>query len=442
MSKKKSPVDGKFRTVAEGIPEGASHAAGPLLNDPETMKLLHELQVHKIELELQNEELKVQRDRAEDAIKKLEQTKDALEQSRKKLNITLKNAKIGTWEWDIISGIISFDKRTEEIFGIEPGSFKGTLSAFENLVHEDDLTYVKQSLSKALSEKPEQILYRTRPVNGKFSYVSVSSVMIRDRQGNPKTMSGVCFDITDMKTGTELILRNLNEALLRSNKDLQQFAYVASHDLQEPLRMVASFTQLLQMRYSDKLDKDANEFIQFAVDGAKRMYDLLNGLLSFSRIQTTGNEFGITVMNRVVDKVKGNLMLLIERTGAVIESENLPSIKADENQMIQLMQNLISNSIKFSRGKPRIIISSAKNKTEVIFSVTDHGIGIESQYFERIFRIFQKLNPDSDYEGTGVGLAICRRIIERHGGRIWIESVPGSGSTFFFAIPDILGSKN
>lgn len=199
--------------------------------------------------------------------------------------------------------------------------------------------------------------------------------------------------------------------------------------------MISSFSQLLQLQYSDKLDQQANEYINFAVDGSKRLYELLNGLLAYSRVQTKGRSFEEISMQTVIQKVKENLRLLIEETGAEISCDTLPEIKADENQMIQLMQNLIDNSIKFCSSKPVINVSYKVKEGIYIFSVKDNGIGIEPQYFERIFRIFQRLHLRDEFKGTGIGLALCKRIVERHGGEIWVESVPDQGSVFSFSLP-------
>lgn len=235
---------------------------------------------------------------------------------------------------------------------------------------------------------------------------------------------------------TEEKLKGTVEALERSNKDLEQFAYVASHDLQEPLRMVASYVQLLERRYKDRLDSDAKEFITFAVDGATRMQKLINDLLSFSRVSTRGKEFKDTDSKYALDQAIENLRMAIEDAGAVITYDKLPKISADESQLIQLFQNLIDNAIKFrSQEVPNIHISAKDNRHEWLFSVQDNGIGIDSQYAERIFVIFQRLHEREKYPGTGIGLAICKRIVERHGGQIWVESELGKGSTFFFTIP-------
>jgi PAS domain S-box-containing protein len=241
-------------------------------------------------------------------------------------------------------------------------------------------------------------------------------------------------DITEHKQTEKL--RQTVEELARSNRDLEQFAYVSSHDLQEPLRMVASYLQLLEQRYKGRLEADADEFIAYAVDGAKRMQELINDLLAFSRVRTKGKEFTKTDCSHVLGQAIANLQAAIEESGAVLTNDSLPIVEADETQLIQLFQNLLDNAIKFRRKEPpRIHISAKRKGEEWLFSVIDNGIGIDPQYAERIFVIFQRLQEKEECPGTGIGLAICKRIVERHGGRIWVESTPEKGSTFFFTIP-------
>lgn len=368
--------------------------------------------------------------------KKLKVAKKALEQSEQKLKMLLENGRIGIWERDLGSGRVIWDSRMEEIFGFKPDTFDNSSSTFMNCVHEEDISNYEEIVGKSIrSGLPYEVVFRTRPVDGESNYIAEKGFIISDDKGNPAKMMGVCFDVSDMKKGAEQVIMKMNEELLRSNKELQQFAYVASHDLQEPLRMVSSFSQLLAMKYAEKLDDDAKEYIKYAVDGSKRMYDLLNALLAYSRVQTRGREFHPIDMNKVVEKVRANLHLLIEKTGTVIDSDNLPVINADENQMVQLIQNLIENGIKFNQGKPHITISSELAQSLRIFSIKDNGIGIEEKYFDRIFRIFQRLHTSKDYPGTGIGLAICQRIVERHNGSIRVESTPGEGSVFYFSIP-------
>ena len=234
------------------------------------------------------------------------------------------------------------------------------------------------------------------------------------------------------------------QELARSNADLQQFAYVASHDLQEPLRMVASYLQLLERRYKDRLGADANEFINYAVDGAGRMQNLINDLLAYSRVGTQGKPLKSTNCADVFRRALLHLKIAIEESKAVItHDEPFPIVHADESQLVQVLQNLISNAIKFRGDQaPHIHIGVQHLNEEWVFSVKDQGIGIDPQYKERIFMIFQRLHNRTEYVGTGIGLAICKRIVERHGGRIWVESELVKGSTFYFTIPDYQGVEN
>jgi light-regulated signal transduction histidine kinase (bacteriophytochrome) len=231
-------------------------------------------------------------------------------------------------------------------------------------------------------------------------------------------------------------LQRKSSELARSNEELERFAYVASHDLQEPLRMVASYTQLLARRYRGRLDSEADEFIAFAVDGATRMQNLIRDLLSYSRITTQGRSLQPVDARLACTTALQNLQRSIEESGASVSVGTLPTVRADATQLTQLFQNLIGNALKYCRQRvPQIHVDAQISGKVWLFAVQDNGIGIEEQYFERIFQMFQRLHTREEYPGTGIGLAICRRIVERHGGKIWVESQPGQGSTFRFAIP-------
>lgn len=226
------------------------------------------------------------------------------------------------------------------------------------------------------------------------------------------------------------------EELARSNGELEQFAYVASHDLQEPLRMVASFTQLLGKRYRDQLDDDGRDFIHYAVDGANRMQNLISDLLSFSRVGTRETVFEPTSCDFILNRALGNLALMIEESGAEITCDGLPQVMGDAKQLSQVFQNLIANAIKFRGSKPpKVEIRAEPAGGNWKISVRDNGIGIPAEQASRIFVIFQRLHTRTEYPGTGIGLSICKKIVERHGGRIWMEGSPGGGSTFFFTLP-------
>ncbi len=251
------------------------------------------------------------------------------------------------------------------------------------------------------------------------------------RLSNEKLM----LEIENRKRAEEALKQTLSE-LTRSNEDLQQFAYVASHDLQEPLRNVASCIQLLRREYGDRFEGNADDYMNYAIEGAVRMKALIQDLLTYSRITTRGKTPGSVDCEETFNGAIKNLASAIQETGAVITHDPLPTIWADDTQLLQVFQNLIANGIKFHRDtSPRIHVSATKDSNKWIFSVKDNGIGIQEKYLNRIFIIFQRLNKRSKYAGTGMGLAIVKKVVERHGGQVWVESEPGTGSAFYFSIP-------
>ncbi|WP_263020539.1 PAS domain-containing sensor histidine kinase [Natronobiforma cellulositropha] len=236
------------------------------------------------------------------------------------------------------------------------------------------------------------------------------------------------FDITDRYT--------YQRRLEASNEHLQQFAYVASHDLQEPLRMVTSYLQLLERRYGDDLDEDASEFIQFAVDGSERMKAMIDGLLTYSRVETQERSVDAVDLEAVLDGVLTNLDLQIHETGAHITVDSLPTVRGDAGQLSQLFQNLLENALQYSgEQQPQVSITATRAADEWLVSVSDEGIGIDDADADQVFEMFQRLHSHEEYEGTGIGLAVCKRIVDCHGGKIWLESTPGHGSTFSFTLP-------
>lgn len=304
---------------------------------------------------------------------------------------------------------------------------------------EDRERWISMLAEEGFVEGFEIPIYRQ---DGEIIWVSHNGREVRNGDGDITYYEGAVMDITLRKHAQEQLERYAQE-LERSNAELEQFAYVASHDLQEPLRMVSSYTQLLARRYRDQLDADADEFIEFAVDGANRMQHLINDLLAYSRVGTRGGRFEPTDLANVLANARLNLAASIEEQNALITNDDLPRVLADKGQLIQLMQNLIGNAIKFrSDGSPRVHISAQDQEREWLISVQDNGIGISPEYHERVFEIFQRLHGRDEYPGTGIGLAVSRRIVERHGGEIWVESEPGQGSTFYFTIPKRDGDRS
>ncbi len=313
---------------------------------------------------------------------------------------------------------------------------------FATMVHPDDLQELEAFQRKVLEASDGIILeneHRAKHKDGTWLWLHTwESPFLRNVDGSLKQKVGVAIDITELKQMEKKLQETINE-LKRSNKELQQFAYVSSHDLQEPLRTIASFTQLLAKRYKSKLDSDADEFMDYIVDASVRMKQQIQDLLEYSRVATQTEEFELVNMNLILNQTIQSLNTSIEEFKAEIIVDELPYVIGDAGQLQRVFQNLIANAIKFRKPEksPIIHISSYKDEDnhEYMFSVKDNGIGIEEQYLERIFTIFQRLHTIEEYHGTGIGLSIVKRIIEQHGGRIWVESEFGVGSTFHFTLP-------
>jgi len=297
----------------------------------------------------------------------------------------------------------------------------------------ENLPALLQNLGRTGSALDRFGVWKHRKKDGTFFQVDITSCAVP--YGDQTATLFVASDVTELKQAEAELARKAKE-LARSNAELEQFAYVASHDLQEPLRMVSSYTQLLARRYGGQLDADADEFIGFAVDGAARMQNLIHDLLAFSRVTTKGHELKPADAEAALSQALLNLKAAVEDSDAAVTSDPLPRVMADSGQLVQLFQNLVGNAIKFRREEPpRIHVSAEQGTGEFVFSVRDNGIGIQPQHLERIFVIFQRLHAGAEFPGTGIGLALCKKIVERHGGRLWASSEPGAGSVFYFTIP-------
>jgi two-component system, chemotaxis family, sensor kinase Cph1 len=300
--------------------------------------------------------------------------------------------------------------------------------------------YLRETVPRYLAAVDDELIehqYRMRHKNGSWHWLdSKEQIFQRQEDGSPQQIFGMVEDVTESRKAEEQLAR-YTEELERSNTELEQFAYVASHDLQEPLRVVTSYLQLLERRCGGELGEDASRYIERTVGGSERMKILIDDLLAYSRVTSRGKEPESISSSEALDHALDNLKMAIEESGARVTRDKMPEVRADATQLTQIFQNLVGNAMKFhTETAPQVHIGAEERDGEWVFSVRDNGIGIEPQYIERIFRIFQRLHTRSEYSGTGIGLAICKKIAERHGGRIWVESEPEKGSTFYFTIPE------
>jgi PAS domain S-box-containing protein len=356
--------------------------------------------------------------------------------AQQKLEIAVDNANIGIWEWDFGKDLVTLDSRTEKMLSIEKGNYERSFSTIGNLIQEEDLPYVKRSLNQVIKTgNQNEAVFRVKLPNKVMKYLYSKAFLDKTIAGKGEKLTCTLSDVTSIKKGAEQVLLKVNQELTRMNTDLKQFVHFASHDLQEPLRSVSSFAQMLEMRFADKLGDDGREYIRFVVDGVNRMYSLINGIASYSRATATAEKFEKVRMNDVVEKATKNLNLKIREKNAVIESRKLPVVYADEIQMVQVFQNLIDNSLKFCKTTPHVIISVKSSEDAYTFIVKDNGPGISRENFEKAFRIFNRLGSEDQVSGRGIGLAICKRIVEGHGGKIWVESEPEKGASFLFTVP-------
>jgi PAS domain S-box-containing protein len=308
-------------------------------------------------------------------------------------------------------------------------------SGWSQALHPDDAPRAAAAWQQAVADRhPYEVEYRVRRHDGVYRHFLVRGAPVLLDDGSVREWVGACIDITGRKQA-EVELQRLSDELQRSNVDLEQFAAVVAHDLQEPLRAVTGFASLLQSQYQGRLDEKADSFLAGAFDGTVRMQQLIDDLLAYSRVATSGEARQPLQADEALDTALANLSAALDESGAVVTRDPLPQVIANRTQFVQLLQNLVGNAIKF-RGEavPAIHVSAARQEEHWIFSVRDNGIGIGPAK-ARIFAIFQRLHPRGKYPGTGVGLAICKRIVERHGGRIWVESQLGHGATFFFTLP-------
>ena len=340
------------------------------------------------------------------------------------------------------SGMMYISPQIEDILGFEPQEWIADSQVFWRQIHPQDRERVDEGLQQAWQTGESfRSEYRLFAKNGRLVWVRDESVLVRDEEGNDLFRQGIMIDITERKRA-EAALKNYATQLERSNRELQDFAYISSHDLQEPLRKIQAFGERLGSKYADILDERGQDYLERMIKSAARMQNLINDLLAYSRVTTKANPFEEVSLTEVAKEVVNNLQLRLEETGGRVEIEALPEIQADELQMQQLFQNLISNALKFHKEdvKPSVRIypeeSGGSNSDGMVqIHVTDNGIGFEEQYLEKIFQPFQRLHSREEFPGSGIGLAICRKIVERHGGTLVAHSEPGEGSDFVITLP-------
>jgi PAS domain S-box-containing protein len=368
------------------------------------------------------------------------QIEEELRRSIRQLNAILTNIPDIAWLKDKESRFIAVNKPFADTAGMRPADLIGKTD-FDIWPKELAERYRADDREVMATGRRKQVIEPLVDKEDKKTWIETIKTPIHDDRGNIIGTTGIAHDVTERKR-LEEEREKWTAELARSNAELEQFAYIASHDIQEPLRMVSSFTQLLAKRYKDRLDKDADEFIAYIIDGTTRMQRMIEDLLAYSRVGTRGKSFEPTDLEDILNQAVTNLKVVIEENKAVATHDPLPTVMADSSQMVQLFQNLISNAIKF-RGEepPRIHISAQRKGDDWVFSVEDNGIGISPEFMGHLFQIFQREHAANKYPGTGIGLAICKRIVERHGGRIWAESVHGRGSIFYFTIPARKGNR-
>lgn len=377
-----------------------------------------------------------------------------LELSNERYEYATKATNDVIWDWDLANDkVVRAGTGFYTMFGYNEKEANLDDMFWMKKVHPGDRENVLQKRQLVFGDPKQDFWedeYRFLRSNGEYAYVYDRGFIFRDNEGKPVRMIGATKDITEQKR-SELQLKDLYgkleeraSQLQLSNTELERFAYIASHDLQEPLRMVSSFLQLLQKKYNDSIDEKGKEYIRFAVDGSIRMKRLINDLLDYSRVSTRKQQLEKVDMQLVMQEVLQNLGLQIEEKRAVIEVGKMPVLTwADKTQMVQLLQNLVGNALKYSDQQPPLVqISVKEENNEWQFAVKDNGIGFEQKFAEKIFVIFQRLHNKTEYSGTGIGLAICKKIVDRHGGTIRVESEPGKGSIFYFTISKQLTAEN
>ncbi len=369
-------------------------------------------------------------------IEKQQNLQERLEDTNARLNNAQHIGKLGYWSFDMETQELYWSDEVYRIYERDPETFKPSLEAFLEIIKPEGQYIWEKAMEPVMAgEKNLNLQHKIDLENNRIKWIQERAELIRDKNNRPVRLDGTSQDITRLKLLNDQLEQKATE-LEASNKELEQFAYTASHDLKEPLRMVSSFLERLKKKYDGQLDEKGHMYIHFAVDGARRMTKLIDELLAYSRVGRVTNELEEVDLNELLDEIIISIAGDSDQANAEIIYDDLPVIKAVPVSMKILFQNLISNGLKYQKNesRPKIAIKSDDLDSHWQFTVIDNGIGIKKEYFEQIFKLFSRLHSDDEYSGTGMGLAICKKIVNQHGGEIWVESEDGNGSEFYFTI--------
>ena len=368
----------------------------------------------------------------------IKRTESQLRESQQRLNLALTSAEIGAWSWDVYKGEAVWDDRMHDIFGMPRGSFAGTSEAFFDCLHPEDLERVRQAVQSSIDQKEIDLDVDFRIVwpDGTVRHITSRGAAVRGEDKRPARVAGVCLDITERKHA-EQQLKEYASRLEATNRELEEFAYIISHDLQEPLRTLQFFSDSLQVNLKDQLDEQSRADLQFITDAAQRMQQLVRDLLALSRTGRAEMKKDRVPLQACLDDAMSALSNRVRETGATVDIGDLPEVRGDRVMLTQVFQNLIGNAFKFvpEATSPHVSVTAHSRDGMCEVCVADNGIGIKPEYAKKIFAPFQRLHASAEYEGTGIGLAICRKVVRRHGGRIWVDPSGEAGAKFCFALP-------
>lgn len=357
------------------------------------------------------------------------ETSKLVNESLERYNLALSASRIGIWDWDIEADEIFLSPLLSKMLAIQESTFKPSIAQFKELIYDEDrddvVAILEAHLTRGFDFNVECRVYRS---NRSYVWMHVRGQAIWDKDGNPTRMTGSFYDIMDR--------RQAIDSLTSSNESLEKFAYICSHDLKEPARLIQNFSELIIVSYADKLDDKGKRYIESISESSIHMQSMIQGVLNYSQIEAKDLQLEHVNVEEEIQKALDNLKLTIEERNAEITMSNIPFVDGDRTALFQLFYNLIGNALKFCKEKtPRIHIEAIETDNEYQFSIKDNGIGMKKEHLSKIFDAFQRLNSKDDYAGSGIGLSLCKSIVHKHAGSIWVDSELGEGSTFYFVLP-------